>query len=194
MPAIKTPRTPGAIPLPRPLASSQATAHTATSIFTALSELHGLPDDEAELLTRAAAGLRFIQSIGTYTSTDHELFRIALSELDESDALAVEAAACYAAERADRIDHKLLRGRTRLTGLRVLWFAATLRLSDALCSHGSNGPDRVYATWTDDIVYLEFDGASDTQVARARGRVAALEASCGRRVVLASSATRRGAA
>jgi hypothetical protein len=158
--------------------------------------MHGLPDDEAELLARAAAGLRFIQSIGTYTNTDHQLFRIALSELDKSDALAVEAAACYAADRADRVDHKLLRGRTRLTGLRVVWFAAILRLSDALCSHGSKGPDRVYATWTDDVLYLEFDGVSmtDTHVARARGRVAALEASSGRRVVLASSAARRGAA
>jgi hypothetical protein len=196
VPAIKTPRTPGAIPLPRSLSSSQAAAHTATAIFAALSALHGLPDDEAELLTRAAAGARFIQSIGTYTNTDHELFRIALSELDRSDALTVEAAACYAAERVDRIDHALLSGRTRLTGLRVLWFAAILRLSDALCSHGSSGPDRVYATWTDTVLYVEFDGASmtDAQIARARDRVAALEASSGRRVVLASSAARRGAA
>jgi hypothetical protein len=181
-------------PSPRFASPSQATADSADLIFTALGGLHGLTDNDADLLRRAAAGLRFIQSVGAYSAAEHDLFLIALAELPDADALVVEAAACYAADvfvaansqwRRDASEHR-----------RALWFAAVLRLADALCTHSAGCPDDVYAAWTAHEVFLEFDGGAltESQVARARTRVAALEAVSGRTVLLARSSARRGAA
>jgi hypothetical protein len=165
-------------------------------VFDALAGLHGLTADNAELLSRAAAGLRFIRSMGTYSSTDHELFRIALAELTDGDAYTVETAACLAADIPTSDDTWRRRRVGRYDERRALWFTAVLRLSDALCGRSSYGPSDVYATWTDQVLYIEFDGEklTDSHVERAAERVTALEVLTGRRLVLASSHTRRGAA
>lgn len=181
-------------PLPRLASPSQATTESADLVFAALGGLHGLTDNDADLLRRAAAGLRFIQSVGAYSAVEHDLFLIALAELPDADALVVEAAACYAADVFVAASPEWRRDRSEQR--RALWFAAVLRLTDALCAHGAGCPDDVYAAWTAHELYLEFDGETltESQVARARIRVAALEAVSGRTVLLARSSTRRGAA
>jgi hypothetical protein len=141
VPATKTPRTLGAIPLPRSLASSQATAHTATSIFAPCPSCMGCP------MTRPSSHPRGSGAAVHPSGSMHRprLFRIAV-ELDGA-MLSRSTAACYAAERA-AIDPDCCAPHA-LTGLRVLWFAA-IRVSDALCSL-VRWPRRVYATWTDDV-------------------------------------------
>jgi hypothetical protein len=168
----------------------------AARIFTALEPLHGMSKDQVDLLRRAAAGLRFIRSMDTYTEVEHELFRIALAELRPADAFVVEAAACCAADLVPYGDRGYQPPTRRADQLRALWFAAILRISSAVCAHGDAAPTDVFATWTADIVYLEFDGneVSQRQLESARTRVAALEALTGRTARVASSAARRGAA
>lgn len=193
MPQTEVRQTPPAV---RAVAPASVSDRTAGRIFTSLQPLHGMPHDQEELISRAAAGLRFIRSMDSYTQVEHELFRIALAELPPADAAVVEEAACLAADLTPfgRLGRQ---GPTvRTDQLRALWFAATLRIAAALCSSGDVPPTDVFATWTAEIVYLEFDGdeVSPRQLDSARARVAALEALTGRTVFIASSAARRGAA
>lgn len=183
-------------PAPVLLPREHATAVTASLTFDALRGLHGLADRDAELLSRAAAGLRFIQSMEKYTTIERKLFRIALSGLAENDAFVVEAAAYYSADLVAYGDSEAWWRLSPADERRAMWFAAVLRLSDALCVGRPDAPTDAYAAWTDDIVYLEFDGdvLDRERLAGARARVAALEALTGRRAVLAASAERRGAA
>jgi hypothetical protein len=189
VPATKTRH---ASPLSHGTAPTRATATTANLIFSALGPLHGLGEREADLLDRAAAGLRFIQSTKDYTTIERKLFRIAIAELDESDAILVEAVACFAADLATFG----CRDAWHLLGAhgdrRALWLAAILRLSEALCMRGGNCPDDVYASWSEDFLYLEFDGddVTDEQISLAECRSAALEALAGRRVIFSRSAAR----
>lgn len=168
---------------------------TAARLFSALEPLHRLPLKDVDLLQRAAAGLRFIRSTGSYTQLEHELFRIALAELDAADACVVEWAACWAADLVP-LDDSGSRSRMRHAHFRALWFAAVLRISDAVCAGDRDAPEGVFATWTDTVVYLEFDGerVSEGRLARAKARTAALEALTGSKVLVASSTARRGAA
>lgn len=173
---------------PRPAATDQIAAR----IFASLGPLHRLREDDAELLSRAAAGVRLIRSMGDYAVT-HELFGIALAEIDSIDAFVVEAAACYAVDCAplgepgsvDKTDRR-----------RALWLGAMLRLAEGVCGPEGAAADYVWAAWTDEIVYLEFRGAglSARQLERALGRVAALEALTGRQVMVAGTLACRGAA
>jgi hypothetical protein len=176
-------------------APSQSTAMTALHLFDALGALHTLRVDDAELLRRAASGLRFIRSTSVFTEADDALFQVALADLSDRDAFVVETAARYAADLVPNFSGTRAdpgRGRDRA----ALWLAAILRLADGVCPNGSNVARNVYATWTDEVLYLEFDGTgiSGDRLARAMGRVTALEALTGRRVVLANADTRRGAA
>lgn len=178
-------------------APPQAGCATALLLFDALGALHGLGDDDAELLRRAASGLRFIRSTDVFTDADDALFHVALADLSDRDAFIVETAARYAADlvpdfSGTRIGANPGRGRERA----ALWLAGILRLADGLCPIGSRGAQSVYATWTDSVLFLEFDGASVSRalLVRAAGRVTALEALSGRRIVLAGSDARRGAA
>jgi hypothetical protein len=172
--------------------SSPAVTDTASLIFSALAGLHNLTANDAELLHRAAAGARFIQTLGTYSRLERDLFRIALAELSESDAYVVEAAACCAVDIAISRNPQAWRADADLQR-RALWLAAVLRLAEALCVRGSLAPDGAYATWTGTELYLEFDGSALTEarLGCARSRAAALEALTERRVILAHSATRR---
>lgn len=175
--------------LPSP---SHAIAKTADLLFAALAGLHNLTANDAELLHRAAAGARLIRSMGTYSQLERDLFRIALAELDESDAYVVEAAACCTVDIAISRSRRTWRAGAALQR-RALWLAAVLRLAEALCGRGGHAPDGAYATWTNAELYLEFDGSALTEagLSRARSRVAALEALTERSVILAHSATRR---
>jgi hypothetical protein len=168
---------------------------TAARLFKTLEPLHGLPSEDMDLLQRAAAGLRFIRSTGSYTELEHQLFRIALAELGTADAAAVESAACWA---ADLVPYEEPGGRSAAghSRERALWFAAVLRISDAFCTRAHEAPEAVFATWTDTVLYLEFDGRHVSQacLADAKTRAAALEALTGRDVLVGSSAARRGAA
>ena len=193
MPATKTRHTHHA---PHLTAPSHSQDVTAAHVFSALAALHELPSQDVELLCRAAAGMRFIQSTGAYTRLEHELFEIALAELPDVDSLAIESAACWAADlvpfaRSNSRDTLGSAGR-----LRALWIAAILRISDAYCAHSDGPSDGVFAAWTDTILYLEFDGdgVSERRLSRVRDRVAALEALTGRTVVVSGSIARRGAA
>ncbi len=113
------------------------------------------------------------------------------------DAFVVEAAACHAADFA-------VLGEPRRAGLAacrspdaaLCGLRQYLRLADGYCALGGPEAQGVYAVWTEDVLYLEFDevGAPDGQCQRARTRVAALEAVSGRTVCVASSSARRGAA
>jgi hypothetical protein len=184
-------------PSPTPATStSSATARTATMLFLALRGLHGLPETDVDLLQRTTAGLRFLRSSRTKSSVDDRLFRIALAELAETDAFVVEAAAWYASDRIAAIDHETWKRSGLSAQGRVLWFSAVLRLADALGGCGAARPDDIYAAWTRECLYIEFDGESltDVQIASGQARLAALEAVTGRRVILARTTARRGAA
>jgi hypothetical protein len=193
VPATRTRRIDPATPLAAPSFEMDVTAGR---VFTALERLHGIPARDDDLLYRASAGLRFIRSTGTYTELEHGLFRIALAELDPVEASVVEAAACYAAdlvpfgERPDMYpaDSDVLH--------RALWFAAVIRIAEALCPRVGAEPEAVFAVWTDSAIYLEFDGncVSERRLAEATNRVAALEVLTGRKVLVAGSNLRRGAA
>lgn len=169
---------------------------TASRIFSALQRLHGLAPDEVDLLARADAGLRFIRSTGVYTELEHNLFRIALAEIGAADAFVVESAACLAADLVPLGDSYGGHFAGPEEWRRALWFAAILRISDAYCGRDLDAPEGVFATWTDRVVYLEFDGVqvSERRLAHTSSRVAALEALTGRSVRIAGSAARRGAA
>lgn len=168
----------------------------ADKIFSALERLHGLSDHERELLQRAAAGLQFIRSTDSRSQLERQLFRAALADLDAADRYVVETAAYYAAD-IDRCPGPGIRSHTgRRDERRALWLAAILRLAAALCPADSREPERVYATWTDEILYIEFDGnePSGAQLAQAKARLAALEMVSGLRALIATSESRRGAA
>jgi hypothetical protein len=176
--------------------AASAVVRTATMLFHALQRLHGLPQTDVDLLQRAAAGLCFLRSSQTHSPAEHSLFRIALAELAETDAFVVEAAAWYASDRITAIDHETWKRSGLSAQGRVLWFSAVLRLADALGGYGAARPDDIYAAWTGECLYLESDGESltDAQIACGQARLAALEAVTGRRVILARTAARRGAA
>jgi hypothetical protein len=178
-------------------APSQSTAITALCMFDALGALHKLGVDDAELLRRAASGLRFIRSTSKFTEADDALFKVALADLSDRDAFVVATAAHYAADLVPNFSGTRAGADPGRDSERAaLWLAAILRLADGVCPSGSTAARNVYATWTDEVLYLEFDGTgvSGDQLVRALGRVTALEALTGRRVVLADSDTRRGAA
>ena len=179
-----------------PTRPSEAIHATALYVFHALGGLHHLTDHDADLLCRAAAGLRFIRSTSTFTASDDTLFRIALADLSTRDAHVVETAARYAADLAPATGRRCIGGPHRDGDRKALWLAGILRLADALCPAGSTGAKGVYATWTDSVLFLEFDGRNVTPslLRGAAQRVSALEALSGRRLVLANSNARRGAA
>lgn len=181
---------------PSPTPATSAASRAATMLFLALQGLHGLPEPDVDLLQRAAAGLRFLRSSRTHSPAEHSLFRIALAELQETDAFVVEAATWYASDCINAIDHAAWKRNGLLAQRQVLWFSAILRLADALSGHGATGPDDAYAAWTCDCLFIEFDGESltDAQIACGQARLAALETVTGRRVILARTAARRGAA
>ena len=194
MPATRTRPT---LVSPCTAAPSRATCATALHMFGALGALHALDDDDAELLHRAASGLRFIRSTSVFTDADDALFQVALVDLSDRDAFIVETAARYAADLVPNFSRSGSSARPDLSDDRsALWLAGILRLAEAVCPAGSDGARGVYATWTDSMLFLEFDGTgiSRTLLARAAGRVTVLEAITGRRVVLANSDTRRGVA
>lgn len=177
-----------------PHTASAGVYATARRLFESLEPLHGQPAGELETMERAAAGMRFIRSMGGYSQLAHDLFRIALDEADAAGAFVVEAAACYAADCVPISDDD--RVITHADHHRALWLGSILRLADGLCGSSGAAPDDVWAVWTDRIVYLEFRGGdlSDHDVASAKMRVAALEALTGRAVLMVGSFPRRGAA
>ena len=178
-----------------PIRPSEAILATAMQVFHAIEALHRLTCHDAELLYRAAAGLRFIRSTSTFTASDDALFQIALADLSARDAHVVETAARYAADIAPAARRGVGRPH-RDAECKALWLTGILRLADAVCPAGSMGAQGVYATWTDTVLFLEFDGRDITPALldRATQRVSALEALSGRRLVLANSNARRGAA
>jgi hypothetical protein len=171
-------------------------AIAADLLFSALKGVHGLANSDAELLARAEAGLRLIQSTARFSAIEHHLFSAALADVDDGDRYVVEAAASYAADLAGAASAVAGRRIGIAEKRRALWLGALLRVSDAVCAQGAVAPDDIYAAWTDDVLYIEFDGKtpSESQVERVRARVAALCAISGRQVVLANSTARRGAA
>lgn len=183
-------------PTPRLSLAHPPATRTAELLFSALAPLHRLSPCDAALLHRAAAGLRLIRSGGEYSPAERALFDVALAELSRDDAWDVEDAACLAADSAPPVRvHQDGRKRRRVAN-RAIWFAAILRLADALCTGSASEPSDVYATWTDEHLYLECDGAGlrQSDLSNARDRAAALEAVTERRLVLASATSRRGAA
>jgi len=177
-------------------APATGTRETAAQIFMALSPLHALGADELELLGRAHAGLRFLDSTGVYSTVEHELFGIALAELPPAEAFVVESAACLAADCVALAEPTGSLAARQSQQHKATWIAAVLRLTEGLCTRGCARPSGTFATWTDDVLYLEFDGTSVSPegLASARARLGALEALTGRRVHVAASAIRRGAA
>ena len=180
----------------RPAAHSASLADVVARLFTSLAVLHQLPESDAALIERAASGLRFIRATRPDAETEQALLRIALSDLDEESSFVIEASSSYAADRVLRDDSGAWDRLDRNGRVRILWFAAILRLSeciDAVCG-GRTGT--IYAAWTDTLLHLEVDGCelAARDIDRVLRRVAALEAVSGRRVVLTSSICRRGAA
>lgn len=193
MPATNTPRP---VRLANPASPSSPRAAVADMLFVALKALHGLVERDAELLGRAEAGLRLIQSTARFSAIEQHLFLAALADIDDADAYVVEASARFSADLLVSANASTDRHHGPAETRRALWLAAILRLADALCAQGSPALDNVYAAWTDAILYLEFDAEmpGGSHVERASAKVAALSAVSGRQVVLAASAVRRGAA
>jgi len=187
-------------PLLAPLGMLDSSLHSApladmaALLFDRFGQLHGLALHDRELLRRAAVGVTFIRTTGSYSTLEHELFGLALNDLRDVDARMVEAVSCLAADRV-----ALQAGSARAVSAsehrRELWLAAMLRFGDALVGECRVPVGDVYAAWTDSVLYIELDGllgnddGSDAPLSRA----AALEAVSGRRVLLTSSACRREA-
>ena len=176
-------------------ARSTQLADASALLFDRLGPLHGLRFRDCELLRRSAVGVAFIHAMGSYSTLEHELFELALADLPAADALVVETAVCLAVDRV-----ALHSGEPRVTSTdeqrRILWLAAMLRFAEAIAGERGILVDDVYAAWTEDVLYIEIDGAisCDETLKRPRSRSAALEAVSGRRLVLTSSARRREAA
>jgi hypothetical protein len=170
-------------------------ADTAALLFDRLGRLHHLAPHDCELLRRAAVGVTFIRTSGAYSTLEHELFGLALSDLGKADARMVEAVSCIAADRV-ALQVGSARDVSASQHRRELWLAAVLRLADAIVCGQRHRAGDVYAAWTDDVLYVEVDGplGNDAGLDAGMSRVAALEAICGRRVLLSSSARRREAA
>ena len=165
-------------------------------LFAALTPLHELGEHDSELLTRAAAGHRFIRAMQPFGSKERSLMRIALADLPATEAFVVVAASSYAADTSlqDELGawDRLLQADRR----RIMWFAAILRLAESIAAVCANRATPIHVAWTDEVLYLEIDGVAlsvrDTE--RVLGRAAAIEAATDRRVLFTSSARRRGAA
>ena len=180
----------------RPTAHSASLADVVARLFTALAPLHRLPASDAALLERAASGLRFIRATRPNAETERVLLRVALSDLDEQSTFVVEASASYAADRALQDDCGAWDRLGRDGRVRILWFAAILRMSESIDAVCGGRTGTIYAAWTETLLHLEVDGCALAQrdIDRVLRRVAALEAISGRRVVLTSSICRWGAA
>lgn len=188
-----TTRRTGPIDIFDPASTPSPIETTAALLFDGLGALHGLDPDDRESLSRAAVGLRFIRSMGTYSTIEHELFGLALCELPGCESFVIESAACLA---ADRIALDPQRQWSRMNGenrRRVMWLAAILRLADALVGDSRRAIEGVYAAWTDETLYVEVDGVAGCEPEVVQARTAAIEAASGRRLVVTSSATRRSA-
>jgi len=170
-------------------------ADMAALLFDRLGQLHGLSLHDRELLHRAAVGVTFIRTTGSYSTLEHELFGLALSDLPEVDARMIEAVSCLAADRV-ALQSGSARGASASERRRELWLAAILRFGDALVAERRAPVGDVYVAWTDAVLYVELDGSvGDDDASGAHvSRAAALEAVSGRRVLLTSSARRREAA
>ena len=170
-------------------------ADIAVLLFDRLAQLHGLALHDRELLRRAAVGVTFIRTTGSYSTLEHELFGLALSDLCDADVRMVEAVSCLAADRV-AIQAGSVRSSSASEHRRELWLAAMLRFGDALIAEYRAPVGDVYAAWTDAVLYVELDGflGDDDASDRPLSRAAALEAASGRRVLLTASDRRREAA
>ena len=174
--------------------SFQALRDVSCRLFDALAELHGFSESDGRLLSRAVSGIRFMRSGDQISAVERSLFHRTLVDLEPNDTWVVEAAAYYAADQLADCDIEGVRCATANDHARALWFGALLRLSDALrCLSPCDAPTAVSAAWTDDVIFLEFDGGAlrESQLQSARSKVAALELLVGRRVFLASPPARR---
>ena len=172
----------------------RALGDVSCKLFGALAELHGFSESDCHLLSRAVCGLRLMRSGDRISAAELLVFHLTLADLEPHDAWVVETAACFAADRA--ADREIAgEGRATVSDhTRALWFGALLRLSSALgCLSPSDAPTAVFAAWTDDLIFIEFDGGTlmDHQLRSARSRVSALELVVGRRALLARSSARR---
>lgn len=172
----------------------RALSDVSCKLFDALSDLHGFSESDCRLMSRAVCGLRLMRSGDRISAGELLVFHLTLADLEPHDAWVVETAACYATERA--ADREIEgEGRATLNDhTRALWFGALLRLSGGLgCLSPGDAPTAVFAVWTDDLIFIEFDGGAlmDYQIRSARSRVTALELLVGRRALLARSSARR---
>jgi hypothetical protein len=169
---------------------------SATRLFTVLAPLHELHGRDAELLARAAAGHRFIRAWHPFGDTSRALMRSALADLPSADASVVEASATCAADVAAEYGQDAWSRLLHADRLRVMWFAAILRLAECIDSMCSTSRGAIHAAWTDETLHLEIGGVvlADHEVQRMLGCSTTLEATTGRRVLLTSSPRRRGAA
>ena len=170
-------------------------ADAAALLFDRLGPLHGLALHDRELLRRAAVGVTFIRTTGSYSTLEHELFGLALGDLRDHDARVVEAVSCLAADCV-ALHVGAERAASASEYRRELWLAAMLRFAEALFGQRRAPVGDVYAAWTDTVLYVEIDGldGSDDLSGVVPTRAAALEAVSGRRLLLTSSARRREAA
>ena len=175
---------------------SSALASTARRLFEALAPLHGLEDRDALLLDRASSALRFIRLTYHHNRNERALLRAGLKDLRTSDALVVLTSASFAADCAFVDEWKAWEGLGRKDRLRALWFSGTLRAAESLESACDVRAAGLYVAWSDTLLHLEVDdqALSPADIDAVLGRVAGLEALTGRRVLLTSSADRRGAA
>ena len=174
--------------------SFQALRVVSCQLFDALADLHGFSESDCGLLSRAVSGIRFMRSGDHISAVEHSLFHRTLVDLETNDTWVVEAAAHYAADQPADCEIDGVRRATPNDHTRALWFGALLRLSDALhCLSPRDTPTAVNAAWTDDMLFLEFEGGAlrEHQLQSARSKVAALELLAGRRVFLASPPARR---
>jgi hypothetical protein len=180
----------------QPTARSASLAGTTGRLFDALTPLHGLKAQDAVILQRAAAALRFIRVAYHHNHNEREMLRTALTDLNTTDALVVQTAASFAADCAFVDEWDAWERLSREARLRALWFAGTLRLAESLDAVCAGGVTAIHAAWTEELLHLEVDAAvlSSDDIDRVLSRVAALEALTGRHVLFTSASSRRGAA
>ena len=179
-----------------PAPGSSSLSSTARRLFEALTPLHGLGARAALLLDRASSALRFIRLTYHHNRNERGLLRSGLRDLRRVDALVVQTSASFAADCAFVDEWKAWEGLGRKDRLRTLWFSGTLRAAESLDSACGGRTAGLHVAWSDFLLHLEVDdeALSQTDIDAVLGRVAGLEAMTGRRVLLSSSADRRGAA
>ncbi len=173
--------------------SRSKVASIACALFDRLAPLHALPADDRGLLVRACC-IRALVADPLALAGDGVDITAPLDDLDGRGVAIVEAVHHYASDVLPRTGHGIWGHLEAPERHRVAWLVALLRMAEGLATEYAGSADGIYATWTDELLHIEVDGAHvfGQQLNAAHRKAAALESVTGRRLLLTSSYRRLG--